>query len=268
MIKIHIFHTGKVIVDPAIPYKNKNPFAFTGLFRDPNNKITLAVSSYLIEHPKGNILIDTGWDSKYAYERPSRFFGILDKISTASIQKNEGIDQKLQSVGIRPEELKCVFFSHLDFDHTSGIRLVKNAPCFKASAQELKDADSNFFRYAKDTWKDVHIQPFEFADSGIGPVGRSYDVFNDGSIQLINTPGHSHGHCSVRVEANGKYIILAGDAAYTQRSIREEIIPGLTVSSRSAKQSIAWLHQCANDPTCLLVAPNHDPEINEQTIVL
>ncbi len=66
MIRIHIFHTGSVIVDCAIPYKEKNPLAVTGMFRSADKKLTLPVSCYLIEHPKGRILIDSGWDTKYA----------------------------------------------------------------------------------------------------------------------------------------------------------------------------------------------------------
>ena len=56
-IKVHIFHTGKVIVDQAIPYKENNPLAVTGLFRSQNRKLTLPVSCYLIEHPEGSVLI-------------------------------------------------------------------------------------------------------------------------------------------------------------------------------------------------------------------
>lgn len=62
-IKIHILQTGFVKVDKALPYRGTsyNPLAFTGLFRFEKNKILLPVSAYLIEHPKGLILIDTGW---------------------------------------------------------------------------------------------------------------------------------------------------------------------------------------------------------------
>lgn len=63
-IKIHIFHTGLVKVDRALPFHGqyRNPLAFTGLFRTEKNQVVLPVSSYLIEHPKGLILVDTGWN--------------------------------------------------------------------------------------------------------------------------------------------------------------------------------------------------------------
>ncbi len=268
MIKIHIFHTGKVIVDRAIPYKEKNPLAVTGFFRGADKKLTLAVSCYLIEHPDGKILIDTGWDVKYAHERPHRFFGLLDSISTPVITEGEGVDSKLEKAGVRPEDIECVYFSHMDFDHTSGIPLVKGVRGYRAAKEELSDASKYFFRYVKQNWRSVTVEPFCYENSGIGPVGKSYDVFEDTSVLLVNTPGHTHGHFSVKVTVNGKYAILAGDSVYAQRSIDERIIPGFTVDRTLAKKSLDWICACASDPDCVLVAPNHDPEIEEQVIEL
>lgn len=87
MINIHIFHTGSVIVDRAIPYHEKNPLAMTGFLHGKEKKLRLPVSCYLIEHPKGRILIDTGWDTKYAIEKPRRFFGLLGSIKYPSDRK-------------------------------------------------------------------------------------------------------------------------------------------------------------------------------------
>ncbi|MFK4302873.1 hypothetical protein ABH892_002993 [Paenibacillus sp. RC254] len=62
-IKVHILHCGQVQVDIAVPFRQKpwNPLAATGIFRLKKHQITLPVSCYLIEHPKGLVLIDTGW---------------------------------------------------------------------------------------------------------------------------------------------------------------------------------------------------------------
>ena len=121
MIKVHIFHTGSVRVDQAIPYKEKNPLAVTGLFCGEEKKVILPVSCYLIEHPKGKILIDTGWDSKYVYEKPHRFGGLLNGISTPVIKEGESVDDKLSEHNLRAQDLDYIFFSNMDFDHTSGL---------------------------------------------------------------------------------------------------------------------------------------------------
>lgn len=83
--ELYIFHTGKVKVDRAIPLRERNPLAVTGLLRSRKKQMMLPVSAYLIVHPKGNILIDTGWDTKYAFERPKQLFGMVDKISAPII---------------------------------------------------------------------------------------------------------------------------------------------------------------------------------------
>lgn len=61
-IKIHIFHTGTVIVDKNLPFHHsgQGPLAFLGLNHFSKE---LPVSSYLIEHPNELILIDTGWNT-------------------------------------------------------------------------------------------------------------------------------------------------------------------------------------------------------------
>lgn len=122
MMKIHIFHAGSVLVDQAIPYREKNPLAVTGFLRGKDKKMELPVSCYLIEHPKGKILIDTGWDSKYASERPNVF---LNSISRPVIKNGASVDCKLKQLGVLPSEIDYLFFSHMDFDHTSGLRLVQ-----------------------------------------------------------------------------------------------------------------------------------------------
>ena len=63
MIKIHVFHTGEVCVSPHLPYggENCNIIKASGIFGKKSKRLHLPVSSYLIEHPKGKIIVDCGW---------------------------------------------------------------------------------------------------------------------------------------------------------------------------------------------------------------
>ena len=110
MIKLYVLHTGSVIVDRGIPYKDKNPFAPLGLLRGKDKKVELPVSAYLIEHPRGNILVDTGWSSRYVVERPHRFFGLLDGISTPVVHQGDAVDEKLAALGIRDADIDYIVF--------------------------------------------------------------------------------------------------------------------------------------------------------------
>ena len=110
----------------------------------------------------------------------------------------------------------------------------------------------------KSTWDFTNIEPFVYEQTGIGPVGRSYDVFGDGSVVLVNTPGHSHGLFSAKISSGGKYLIL--------KSIQEKMIPGFTVDTGLARKSLEWICDYAADERCLLVAANHGIIIQEQTV--
>jgi len=268
MIKVHVFHTGAVKVDRAIPLHEDNPLAVTGFLRGPGKKMVLPVSCYLIEHPLGRILIDTGWDTIYAARRPTMKMGFVDRISGPIIGPADGVDTKLKECGLTDVDLGAVYLSHMDFDHASGLRLVRNANGFYAARQEIRDARRLKLRYV-DTWSGtVAIEPFDYAETGWGPVGRSYDVFHDGSVLLISTPGHSHGHFSVKVSGSGRYMILADDAAYLPESFSRAVVPGFTVDVKLARKSLAWLIDCRNDPDCIEVIANHDPTVPEHVITL
>ena len=82
-------------------------------------------------------------------------------------------------------------------------------------------------------------QLFEFEETGIGPAGRSYDVFGDGSLLLINTPGHIDGLFTTKITApNGQYILVAADTVCLQKSIRNEILPGCCISTEDERNSV------------------------------
>lgn len=265
-IKITIFHTGKVRVDRAIPLHERNPLAVTGFFRSKKKKMILPVSAYLIDHPKGKILIDTGWDTKYATERPKQLLGLADKVSAPIIEANEGIDDKLKAVGLQPEDIDHVFISHMDFDHVSGLRLVNRAKDIRCAAEEWAACNKFSLRYI-DTWTNVcDVSTFSYSQSGIGPTGRSYDVFGDGTVLLVHTPGHSYGLFSAMIRGTDGYLVLGNDAAYLPESFSKHKIPGFTVDNRLAAKSLDWLIQCKNDPRCKGVFVNHDPTVQEQTL--
>ena len=90
----------------------------------------------------------------------------------------------------------------MDFDHTSGLRLVKDSRRIMAAQEEIDDSRKYFFRYVKTNWNFAHVEAFSYENTGIGPVGKSYDVFQDGTIVLVNTPGHTHGMFSARIPSS------------------------------------------------------------------
>ena len=101
---------------------------------------------------------------------------------------------------------------------------------------------------------------FERDGEPIGPFRRSLDLLGDGTIRLLFTPGHTKGHMSVLVcLTDGSRVLLVGDAAYTLRSIREQLLPMLTDDDEASKRSLRELKEFSErDPGAILV-PTHDP---------
>lgn len=154
----------------------------------------------------------------------------------------------------------------MDFDHTSGLRLVKAAKDIRTSEEEWAACSRFSLRYI-DTWSGIcSIGTFSYTNSGIDPIGRSYDVFGDGTLLLVHTPGHSHGLFCAMLRGRDGYIVLGNDAAYLPESFSERIIPGFTVNNDLAGKALDWLTQCRCDPACMGVFVNHDPTIEEQEL--
>lgn len=276
-IKIHVLHTGRVCVDPALPFKSKskNPIAYTGIGRNPKNRLWLPVSVYLIEHPNGLILYDTGWHREVSPEgKYSRIAQIKHMylrhflLNQAKLPKGKAIDEQLEEMGIKPSDLDYVILSHMHMDHASGLKLVKEAKKIMVSKTEMEDTVRHPVRYARRMWDGVQIDTFSFKNTGLGPVGKSYDLFGDGSIELINIPGHTNGIAAMKINNNGKYVLLFADGGYAEKSWKEMIAPGTALDRDGAMASIAWIKEMSRKEACMESLSNHDPDVIPHEIIL
>ena len=90
---------------------------------------------------------------------------------------------------------------------------------------------------------------------------RTVDLLGDGSIRLVLTPGHTPGHQSVLVRLqDGRNVLAVGDAAYTLRSIHEQILPMITIDDTAARESLRELKAFSEREPEAIIVPTHDPE--------
>lgn len=281
-IKITIFHTGMVCVSLNLPFggENCNIIKASGVFAKKSDRLWLPVSCYLIEHPKGKILIDTGWHRDISPE------GIYDKnaqikalgspllymTNQGILEKGAAIDEQLAQRGIKPSDIDYVLLTHLDCDHANGVKQVADAKEILVSKAELEFALhgslTNKVRYQKKWWDDVQLTPFGWNGTE-GPVSKSYDLFGDGSVVCVNIPGHSDGLIAVKItNSNGKYVLLVSDGGYSKKSWEEMILPGIASNRKSQKKSLDWIRELSADENCIEVLANHDTEIMPHTINL
>lgn len=275
-IKIHVFHTGCVRVSPYLPFggKNSNILKSMGLFIPKKKWLTLPVSCYLIEHPKGLILFDTGWNRSMSpngsFDKKAQIKSLgnrmLYKTNQGWVEKGECIDEQLANIGIKTSDLDYVVLSHLDCDHANGLSLVRDAKNIIVSNDELKFANKKNFinkiRYQKKWWKDVNLKGFDFNGS-VGPFKKSYDLFGDGSVLLINIEGHSDGLSALKItnKENGNYVLLYSDGGYATKSWKEMILPGIIDNKDRGKKTLEWIREESLNPHCIESLANHDMDV-------
>ncbi|MBL7786562.1 MAG: N-acyl homoserine lactonase family protein [Chitinophagales bacterium] len=269
-IKIHVLHCGKMRLDVTFLgiEKSRNPLAYAGLFRSAKHQIWLPLSAYLIEHHKGLVLIDTGWHKAVRTQRTQHLGWLYSTFATLELPPNHAIDEQLSARGLRPADIDHVVLSHLHLDHVSGVEQVREAKNIWVSDLELQDTQTHPFYYRPTLWADVPLKTFSFHVSQYGAEKLAFDLFEDDSLVLVNTPGHTRGLVTALIQNNDKCVVLCSDVAYSKAGIEQQVLPVLRVDNAQAKRSLEWVKQISEQKNCIAVLPNHDPAILPHTIIL
>lgn len=279
MVKIHVLHTGEVRVSPYLPFggDNCNLLKASGMTTPKEDWIWLPVSVYLIEHPKGLILVDTGWHRDMSpegvYDKAAQIKSlgsrILYNVNQGQIPLGEAVDEQLAAMGIKPADLDYVLLTHLDCDHANGLRAVKDAKHIIVAQEELDCARKNgFIRYKKKWWEDCELETIQW-NGNEGPAGKSFDLFGDGSLKMINIPGHCDGLCAVKItREDGKYVLLFSDGGYATKSWKEMITSGVSLDKEMQRKSLMWIREQSMDANCLESLATHDTDIKPHVIEL
>src|ERR671937_733109 len=91
--------------------------------------------------------------------------------------------------------------------------------------------------------------------------GRTIDLFGDGSVRLLSTPGHTKGHMSVLLRLrSGRELLLAADAAYSRRTIAEELLPTFCEDPHRYMRSLREIRRYLELTPSALVICGHDPD--------
>ena len=188
---------------------------------------SVVASCFLIRHPKGTLLWDTGLSDKLAENRG----GVENGIFKLSVTK--GLIDQLKTIGITPREVTYLAFSHLHFDHTG------NANAFDASTWILNKDE---IAWAEATPTPLGVDPESFAAGRTAKtqmIDGDYDVFGDGSVRILKTPGHTPGHgvLEIKLRKSG-VVILSGDLYHSRANRRFRRVPRINVGRADTLASI------------------------------
>jgi N-acyl homoserine lactone hydrolase len=195
--------------------------------RNVGKPITVPLLAFLIDHPQGVVLFDTGVDTD-AEGDP-----FLDT------SPDRRIDRQMERLGYRPEDVRYVVMSHLHLDHVGCMPLFPQAT-FIVRRQELRAAwwpDPYERGYAFDLL--LKARSLKYLQL---PDGESFDMFGDGRLVCIDTKGHTEGHQSLVVDLpqSGK-VVLAGDAAQVAENLEEGVPPGMCWNNQWSTDSLRRL---------------------------
>jgi N-acyl homoserine lactone hydrolase len=227
-LRLYVMDGGSIIIDAPEKF---------GLTREQVKNSNMSCPVYLIVHPRGSLLFDTGLGDRY-FGRPFNENLLGDPPSPAPLQSfvlvTKTLKSQLEQIGYPPPKINYLALSHPHVDH------IGNANDFAGATFLIHKGD-----YDMMFGPNVQVNPAYAAlkNSKTKIVEGDYDVFGDGTVVLLFTPGHTPGHQSlyVKLPKTGA-VVLSGDLYHYPEDLKldsmpdREKAPGITEASRKKLQ--------------------------------
>ena len=253
-MKMYVFSSGALTI-------GKNILQNLG----PTDNIQIPVGFFVVMHPKGNVLFDTGNNDKIltdpSYWGP--FFKALNPVVTPDI----AIDVQLGKIGLKPDDIKYVVVGHLHLDHGGNVGKFPNSTVIVQ-----KDEIRNAFWPEPGTagpYIPGDVAPLRSAMGEAMPnkgkmvqLTGDMDIFGDGSVVVKRWVGHTPGSqmLLVRLPKTGP-IILTSDNVYFKENVEKNILPNVTLTYDPAGilRAYEWIrYMQATEKADFFTA--HDPD--------
>jgi N-acyl homoserine lactone hydrolase len=245
--------------------------ALRSLRSNRDSWLRIPVPAFLIEHPgAGPILVDTGFHASVATDPKQNLGGTIGRLYSIEMAPEQAIAAQLRKLGVEPRDIKVVIMTHLHIDHASAIYDFTEATyvlgqgewdAFNARMPTLH----GYVRKHADHAVEYREIMYDRETNSYSTFGRSYDLFGDGSIRLVYTPGHSRGHQSVILRLEGhREALLAGDAAYFLSTLENERRGLFIDDEHNWRRSLREVQLYRRENPQALIIPSHDGDLFER----
>ena len=260
-IRIHAISTGTVAVTRAFRQeKGGNLFRKLNLLIDREFTEFMPVWVWVIEHPGGVIVVDTGENADVLNPDYFNHVGTFNryinhKTIRFEITREQEIDRQLARLGIAPDRIRCVVMTHLHIDHTDGIRHFPKTEIVVARSEfdhpysNLPELYPSWFKPRLITYKPDSVEVF----------GQSAALTEAGDVLLVATPGHTHHHSSVLFQADDAHYLFAGDVSYNQAQVLSGELAGVNADQAQTRLTYQRIREYATHHP-LVYLPSHDAE--------
>ncbi len=215
-------------------------------------EITYPIPVFVIEHPSGLVVVDTGLHPELATTTAR-----LRKLATAfqlhlRQDGSDSVGPVLTAAGFDPGQVAHVVLTHLHFDHTGGLVELPNARVL-VQGREWADLDNERL---------LRLGAYNRDDVDLGhqrlEIDGDHDLFGDDTVTCLLTDGHTAGHQSVRVRTETGTYVICGDCCYLRRTLTHEHLPSISHDRDRHLSSIRRLAgEQAQGATLLF---GHDPQ--------
>jgi N-acyl homoserine lactone hydrolase len=187
--------------------------------------IELSDNCYLIHHAQGWFLWDTGITDAVA-AMPD---GLKGENGGPSWKRSKTLIGQLEQIGVKPSDIKAMGVSHTHPDHIGNVELFPQTMLYVQKAEY--------------DWPGPNGAPRFNPNHPVTKLDGDRDVFGDGSVTIISTPGHTPGHQSllVRLPKTGA-VVLSGDVVHFKDNWDNRRVPGFNTSK---EQSLASMDRIA-----------------------
>jgi len=220
---------------PQAPTAVNQRFSDTYAYGDL--KLQFVYSCYVIKHGDDYLL----WDTGHAMTAPN----VAPKVSV--------VDQ-LAKIDVKPEQIKYVGISHYHADHTGQVA------SFPKSTVLIGQGDWDAISSPKPA-QGVNFKPFESwikGESKVEALTLDKDVFDDGTVIVLRTPGHTPGHSSllVKLPQTGA-VVLVGDAIHFRENYDAFGVPTFNTDRAQTVASIERIKKIASNLKATIII-QHD----------
>ena len=267
-MRIHALQTGTVRGKPSQRVgRGRGSIRQLNILLDRSWTESLPIYAWAIETVDGVIIVDTGETARTRepgyFPRWHPYFRLAVHLDVTPEQE---VGPQLLKIGIRPEDVRTVILTHLHTDHAGSLHHFPKSEIL-VSDEELRLAKGFAGRlrgYLPNRWPEWFApRSIVFEPKATGAFDRSHTVTSDGTVVIVPTPGHTPGHVSVIAVDGDVSYFLAGDTTYTQQSLVEERVDGVSPSEAVSLLTMQTIVRYArSQPTVYL--PTHDPESGDR----
>ena len=249
---ISLLETGVIESKAAFAYRG-------GGFSDER---AFAIGAILLDHPQGRILVDAG-AGRDAEAHLLRLPAIY-RATTQFIPAEPAIDQ-LSAAAIMPSDLRAILLTHAHWDHASGVEDFPGVPVW-LSPREKEFVESGHEAVSLlASFEGTRVETLAMDEGPYLGFARSEDLFDDGSVVVVETPGHTPGSIVVFVTLpSAKRFAFIGDLAWQREGVELPAErPWITrrmadVDPEQVREGLVQVHRLAKSIPEMTIVPAHD----------